>query len=217
MTQVINKLGELKKIKSFIQINTIKGFKYVDRAGEIVNRYCKNDKAPEFVMNLQGLNIKKPIEKISEIKISSNVIWCFFEEIDTFDSLIYLFNTESSNILEILDINKVSRIGWRNHFVYECKNIEEQKKYLNKFQISDNLKMYNISFKIDTKKDFEANLFIQPVVKEDKEYKTYGLFFDIDIYKCGEIDIDNIKNILSEYNSYLKDNEGFLKILNEIV
>ena len=159
MSRIINKLGELKKIKSFVQINTIKGFKYVDRAGEIVNRYCKNDKAPEFLMNLQGLNIKKPIEKIAEIKISSNVIWCSFEEgeIDTFDSLIYLFNTESSSILKILDVNKVSRIGWRNHFVYECKNIEEQNKYLDKFKISSDLKMYNISFKIDTKKDFEAS------------------------------------------------------------
>ena len=43
MSKVIQKLNKLKNPESFFQINTIKGFKYVDRAGEIVNAYHKNN------------------------------------------------------------------------------------------------------------------------------------------------------------------------------
>ena len=41
MSKTIQKLNTLKNPESFMQINTIKGFKYVDRAGEIVNAYHK--------------------------------------------------------------------------------------------------------------------------------------------------------------------------------
>ncbi len=41
MSKTIKKLNKLNNLESFIQIDTIKGFKYIDRAGEIVNTYYK--------------------------------------------------------------------------------------------------------------------------------------------------------------------------------
>ncbi len=39
MSKRIKKLGKLIHDHSFFQINIIKGYKYIDRAGEIVNMY----------------------------------------------------------------------------------------------------------------------------------------------------------------------------------
>jgi len=75
MSKTIQKLNKLKNPESFIQINTIKGFKYVDRAGEIVNAYHKNNSAPQFQMGLNGLVIEQPKDKIDELKINAQVIW----------------------------------------------------------------------------------------------------------------------------------------------
>ena len=40
-----------------------------------------------------------------------------------------LFSNESKTIFEILDVKQVSRIGWRNYFVFEFNNQEEQENY----------------------------------------------------------------------------------------
>jgi hypothetical protein len=74
MSQTVQKLNKLKNPESFIQVNTIKGYKYVDRAGEIVNFYYKNNSAPKFIMGLNGLSIEEPKEKIDELKITPQLI-----------------------------------------------------------------------------------------------------------------------------------------------
>ena len=56
MVKTITKINNLVNAESFLQVNFVKGYKYVDRAGEIVNYFHTSDKkAPNFVMNLQGL------------------------------------------------------------------------------------------------------------------------------------------------------------------
>ncbi|MDP2933714.1 MAG: hypothetical protein Q8N81_06325, partial [bacterium] len=67
MTKTIAKLNKLNNPESFIQINTIKGFKYVDKAGEIVNAYHKKNAAPQFAMGLNGLVIEQPKDKIDQL------------------------------------------------------------------------------------------------------------------------------------------------------
>ena len=75
MSKAIQKLNKLKNPESFLQINTIKGFKYVDRAGEIVNAYHKNNLPPQFLMGQNGLVIGQPKDKIDELKVTAQIIW----------------------------------------------------------------------------------------------------------------------------------------------
>ena len=83
MSNTIQKLNKLKNHESFMQINTVKGFKYIDKAGEIVNQYHTENIVPNFEMNLNGLIIKEPKSKIYELKITSQMIWAKFNEIDS--------------------------------------------------------------------------------------------------------------------------------------
>lgn len=214
MSEIIAKLGKLKHTDSFMQINTTKGFKYIDRAGEIVNRYCRDDNTPpQFNMSLKELHIIKPVLKINDLKITPQYIWAHFIEIDTLDSISNIFLREAKDILQVLDVKQINRIGWRNYFVCEFKDEEEQKQYLSKFNVLDCFQVVDMRFKIKTDGKFNANLGIQPVTKNDTT-KTFGILFDIDLYKNQNFSQENIDEILLEYRKYLSEKDGLLKILN---
>ncbi len=213
MSKTIQKLNKLKNPESFIQINTIKGFKYVDKAGEIVNAYHKNNSAPKFQMGLNGLIIEQPKDKIDELKVTAQVIWAKFSEADSLDSIATLFAKESEGILKILEVEKISRIGWRNYFVHEFLSKEKQDDYLKKFTVIENTKPTIMKLEIKTGKDFNANLMLQPVIKND-ENKTSGILFDIDIFQNGEFEPKDISKLLKEFRQYLADENGFLSIVN---
>jgi len=213
MSKTIQKLNKLKNPESFIQINTIKGFKYIDRAGEIVNAYHKNNSAPQFQMGLNGLVIEQPKDKIEQLKVTAQVIWAKFSEIDSLDSISNLFAKESESILKILEVDKVSRIGWRNYFVYEFINKEKQEGYLKKFTVIQDTKPTIIRLEIKTGKDFGANLTLQPVIKNDRN-KTPGILFDVDIFQNGEFEPEDISRLLKEFRQYLANENGFLSVVN---
>jgi hypothetical protein len=213
MSEKIQKLNKLKNPESFIQVNTIKGFKYIDKAGEIVNFYHKKNIAPQFQMGLSGLVIDQPKDKVDELKVTARMIWARFSEIDSLDSISNFYSKDAETILNILEVDKISRIGWRNYFIYEFSNKEEQNKYLKKFSIIDNTKPSLIRFEVETGKDFNANLMIQPVIKNDDE-KTPGVLFDVDIFQNGEINSTDISKLLKEFRQYLANTDGFLSVIN---
>jgi hypothetical protein len=213
MSKTIAKLNKLKNTESFIQINTVKGFKYIDKAGEIVNQYYQGDIVPVFEMNLNGLIIKEPKDKIQELKITPQIIWAKFNEIDSLDMIKGLFFKESKTILDILEVEQISRIGWRNHFVFEFKDKKEQEKYFKNLTSFNEGVLSIVRFEIDTKKDFSLNLIIQSVVKND-ENQTPGVLFDVDIFQKGKIKIDNVQKILKSFMNYLREEKSFLSVLN---
>lgn len=204
---------KLNNPESFMQINTIKGFKYIDKAGELVNLYHKNNTAPQFSMGLGGLILDEPKEKINELKITSQVVWARFTAVDSLDMISNLFTKEVEQILKVLEVEKVSRIGWRNYFVYEFQDQAKQDDYLKKFTATDSTKPTILRFEVKTNKEFGANLIIQPVVKNDTN-KTPGILFDVDVFQKGEIKAGDISSILKSFRQYLADENGFLGVIN---
>lgn len=215
MSKVIPKLNKLKNPKSFLQVNTVKGFKYVDRAGEIVNAYHKENIAPLFSMDLNGLTIVKPIESIEQLKITPEIFWMKSGKVDSLDMISNIFCREAEKILKMLDIQEVSRIGWRNHFIYEFANKEDQEKYFKKFTIIENSTLSLIRLEIKTNRDFNANLVLQPVIKDENK-ETFGVLFDLDLYINKEVELIQISKTLNEFKHYMSTEieDGFLKILN---
>lgn len=214
MGKNIQKISNLKNPESFFQINTIKGFKYIDKAGEIVNEYHSDDKAPMFSMGLNGLVIEKPKEKIDILKITPQDIWAKFTEIDSLDMIARLFNQEANKIISILEIKKINRIGWRSYFIYDFISSKKQSEYFEKLIALENLKLSNASFNIITDKDFNINLIIQPVIKDDAQM-TAGVLFDVDIYQIKNIDIKKVSIIFDSFREYILDDNGLAKVLNE--
>jgi hypothetical protein len=214
MSKIIQKLNRLKNPESFFQINTIKGFKYIDKAGEIVNEYHDGDKIPPFSMDLNGLIIEKPKGKIEVLKITPQAIWAKFKEIDSLDMISRTFSQESEKILQILEVKNLSRIGWRNFFIYEFADEKKQSEYFEKLTSLRDLKLSAAILEIKTEKNFKANLSIQPVIKND-EQKTAGVLFDVDIFQIDNLAVENIQDVLNSFKQYIQDENGFVRILNE--
>ncbi|MDO8527759.1 MAG: hypothetical protein Q7T03_08740 [Deltaproteobacteria bacterium] len=214
MSKTFNGLGQFKNIESFIQVNTIKGFKYIDRAGELVNYFHDSDLIPQFSMGLNGLVVKQPKDKIEELKVTSQMVWAKFTKVDSLDMISDLFVKELKNILKILEIEEVVRIGWRNYLIYELSNKEGQEGFLQKIVSAKKMKASLLRFKLETEKDFDANLIIQPVIKND-DLKTHAILFDIDIFEGGKRDADEILKILKTFREYLANDDGFLSGLND--
>jgi len=215
MCDKIKKLNNLKRPESFIQINTVKGFKYIDRAGEIVNLYHKKNGPPDFRMGLEGLDITKPKDKIAVLKITPQILWMKFTEVDSLDMVSNLFSTEAKEILSILDIEKIARIGWRTYFIYEFSNPSDQTKCFKKLTNLDDGQVEFVKLAIETQKKFKLMLRVQPVVKTEDQ-NTHSILFDVDIFESGEFTEGRIDSKLKEFNNYLK-NENFLATLNKIV
>jgi len=214
MSKTISKLNKLNNPASFIQVNTIKGFKYVDRAGEIVNSYHRKNLPPQFSMALNGLDIIKPVDKIEQLKITPETFWMKSEEVDSLDMFSSIFKKELEKVLKILEVEEVSRIGWRNYFIYEFADESAQKEYLKKFTVIDATNPIMVRLEIKTGKDFSANLILRPVIKNNTE-KTPGVLFDIDLFKNGDTKVEEVYSILRVFQKYLGDENGFLDLINK--
>ena len=214
MSNTIQKLNKLKNPESFIQINTLRGFKYIDKAGEIVNNYHNNGLVPNFDMGLNGLVVEHPKEKIHELKVTPYVLWMKFTKIDSLEMISNLFTAESSIILKILEVNNISRIGWRNYFIHEFSDKEGQEEYFKNLTKFTKGSLSAARFELDSKDSLESNLMIQPVIKDDED-KTTGVLFDIDIFQTGKITINDISRILNSFKDYIRNEENLLSILNE--
>lgn len=200
------KIGQLKHLESFFQVNTIKGFKYLDRAGEIVNNYHSDDnKPPTFEMNLSGLVIKKPLNKISELKVTPNVIWLKFDNPSTLESIIHIFEKEFDYLITTLEIEVVERVGWRNYFTYEFESKAKQNSFFKKMNSVDGFTLSNLQLQSESQ-DLFTNLNIKPLVKENSKEETlsFPVLFDIDTYIKGTFTKEEVKAKILKFSDYLK-------------
>lgn len=213
MSDKVLKLNKLKNPESFIQINTVKGFKYVDKAGEILNLLHRDDITPNFKMGLDGLVVDNVDDHINNIKISPNVIWVRFLKIDTLDMISSIFVKKTEEILKIIEVQKVNRIGWRNYFIYEFVKSSDLKEFLKLNNRIKDGELTVLNTKLNTKKGFEASLTIQPVKKVEDE-NAVGILFDLDVYKEELLNVDQIAPTLKKFMQYMNDKDGFLSVVN---
>lgn len=213
MSDKIKKLNKLQHPSSFIQLNTIRGFKYVDKAGEIVNEYHNKNTPPEFVMNLNGLVIKNPSSTLDELRITPNTIWARLESAGSLEQIESAFQKNVETITSILEIEKVKRFGWRNYYIFECQSKEEMGGY---FKKSSSITMGNLTYlEISIKKgDIEANVRIKQMIKVDDSEK-YGVLFDIDTFMNKEVEVSEIKNLSGQFKTFLK--KDFLSLVNNFI
>lgn len=223
MSDKIKKIGKLSHAESFLQLNTIKGYEYIDRAGRIVNEYhTPEDNPPEFIMSLEGLVIRNPKPKIIELKVSSNSIWLHFLKPDSLDLILANTTPEFKKIIDVLNIKELKRIGWRNYFVYEAENKEEIDKIFLKNNQIKNLKTELLGYFIEEnqslKTKFNGLLTIAKVIAKSKEgEEKYGILFDIDLFVKNTINIIDIDKILKSFREYLTSEEKFLSIVNKFI
>lgn len=217
MKKKVSKILKLNFIESFLQINYLKGFKYIDKAGELVNYFYEDKKEPPFEMNLGGLTILKPKNKAEEIRITPKSFWAHFINPNSFEEVEDFFKKETEGIVKILEIKEITRIGWRNYFVYDFENEEEAKSVIEKFSPIGELKPKELFFDYEYKK-FLLNIRLKKVLKNDEDKKP-GILIDIDFYKKfteSTLPTDDVSRELTKMKNAIKE-DVFLEFINKIL
>ncbi len=217
MKHEIQKLNQLKHIDSFMQINYLRGFKYIDKAGEIVNLFFTNQEAPPYQMTQRELIIKETIADPKTYRIAVDNVWCHDSDPQNLGNLEQSFQKKSCEFLGILDVKEITRVGWRNYFIYELQDREEKNRILSKFVPITDSEFSNMRFQKNIC-DFECNFIIKGAEKRD-EGKTQAIIFDIDCFKNfdaspiapGDV-LDCLTNIREVLNS-----KNMLEVINLVL
>lgn len=216
MKQRVAKIQKLNNVESFLQIHFHKGYKYIDKAGEIINYFHKNNQEPKFSMDMRGLDIFEPDEKINSIKISAKSFWAHFLQPDSLEQMDSFFGVKAQEIIKILEVTGVSRIGWRNYFVYEFNTEDERKEVLKKFIPVKDTEFEETTFTSDCKK-VSLIIKIRRVIKNDTTALP-ALLLDIDFHRKYEesLPVDSIITTLKEFKEVIRSDE-LLALVNEIL
>ncbi|MDD3150642.1 MAG: hypothetical protein PHV68_07380 [Candidatus Gastranaerophilales bacterium] len=218
MKREIKKLNELGHLDSFMQVNYLRGFKFIDNAGEIVNKFYLSDEEPFYKMTQRELIIKEKISDLKEYKITVNNLWYHDAEPQNLGNLIDQFLLKSDDVLKILNIDEIIRVGWRNYFVYEIKDVNEKNRIFSNLSQLKDCELLNVSFKKNIK-DFTCFFNVKSAEKQN-ENKKLAIIIDVDCFQkyenknfigCNEIGnkFKNIKEIIYS--------DIFLDIVNQIL
>jgi len=211
----IKKLNKLKHVEAFIQADYLKGYEYVDKAGELVNKFYLGNTPPKFSMNLDGLIILQPDTKTKEIKISPLSFWAHFLIPDSLDQIGQLFEKKLELVHKVIKPEDYSRLGWRNYFILEV-DTQENDSFKRKFVPSEKFDFKQSIFSIKTGL-FDNNFNIVPASKKD-DPKSPAILFDVDTFiQYGKsVNIQKIINDLKDMALLIRG-EQFLEIINQII
>ena len=218
MSKTIKKITDLQNAESFVQANLVQGYKYIDKAGEIVNYFYSNGKPPLFDMNLGRLVIKTPDNATAEVKVSPNDFWGHYISPDSLDLIEHSFDKYQKDICNILDVGQINRIGWRNYFVFEFAQSETDKreKVLSKFTPDDNFKFSETVFVVEE----EGITQKVKVVRAERRVKDPppAILFDVDCYKDfpSPTKPAEVGKYLKQINKQLHS-DNFLSVLNTVL
>lgn len=220
----IAKLSQLKHLASFFQVNLIKGYKYIDRAGEIVNIYHRNNTPPPFSMDLDGLSIAQPLEDVAELRVTSKTFWMRFEPGQTegeityiaasLDHLIQTYSKEAKKVLDVLEVEEMSRIGWRNYFAFDFNNKEESENYWKSLTPNPELSLNQLTFTLQEDEIKGKLVITRAIKKEDDKEEVHSVLFDIDLSLHGNFRKNDIEHKLKGFRAYLNGEDQFLKLVS---
>ncbi len=207
--KTISKITRLKHIESYIQVNYLKGFKYIDRAGEILNLYQDNDGKIKFDISSERLVIPNPKNTINLLKISNVDIWCKFLNPSNLGSAKNDFFEEADKILDVLSVEKIVRIGWRNHFTYDLDDDNNFKEILK----IDKAQLEGLFVKLQNdsvRNDYRINTIFK------KDGGAPAILFDVDSYLKSNI----LKHELTDSLQMIKEqvqSKVFLAVINDVL
>ena len=162
------------------------------------------------------LVIQKPQKLNEEYKLSVSDFWMHSISPTGLDAVATSYEDLVVKVLKIVEVTKINRLGWRNHFVYECDKSTLDDTHFSKLLNKSDFEISDVAFN-KVLLGFSFNFRISRVVKE-KAPSTQGLLFDVDCFKKydQEMDIDKVKLDLKKMREAMQS-EGFLEIVNFLI
>ena len=174
----------------FVQINTHKGFVYLDKTGELLNQLV--DDFPRYSVNTDGTVLINDSKKFRELKVSPKKIWANFYEPDSTAYVKDQFIKVSKKILDTYKISQINRCGIRFQLISPEDTKESTFSSLSSILSSNfssdsvlnnaGIRGGEVNLQFENSSDL-INLRINPVESAvNKSSQRFAIMFDFDYF-----------------------------------
>lgn len=211
MNKKVNKISNLKLIESFVQMNFIKGFKYIDKAGEIINRYQTDTGSVGYNMSPNRLLLANPTQYIKELRISNIDFWCHYVEPNNLGEISRTYQEEAKAVLAITEIKDINRVGWRNYYIYDTRL---EKVDFNKLSKLTKGVIQEIQLTLEITKSIKSTIRLK--LLKNSLNNNIVILFDVDLFTETSDTLDNGYKLLEDLRNSFKS-KALLDVINEIL
>lgn len=190
---------------SFFQANTVKGHRYLDDAGKIMNRW--DSEFPTKDVGLAGLLMTNPNAMLRELRVDNRTIWIHLSFPEAIKQVVDLSANIAEEICEIIDVKQFGRLGLRLNFIYDLGDSSNMLDTIGSNVFSSEFLQLAKTFGTGSDFDFALLLATKDVsitlraatvkkkreVKLDKELPESGVLLDTDIFREGTSFLDDMK------------------------
>lgn len=199
--------------QAFCQVDVVKGFRYLDDAGKIMNEY--DAEFPEKNVGIQGLTMSNKTATLRGLAVSVSRIWLSFFKPDTLQYVLDQSWQRVNKITELTGVTGATRFGFRTENVVPIEDEDAVMKKVGPRVITPTilpkdektLRSFGAMAEIRLD-DMEAAIRVHLVRKADKavesELPEQGIMFDIDVYRGGDM------LPINEYRAFLRKAIGWL-------
>jgi hypothetical protein len=207
-------LGELVLVNVFCQVDILKGFRYLDDAGKIMNKY--DDDFPEKRVSPEGLHMINKGAVLSEVRVSPEQIWLGFAKPDSLQYVLDHAWPLVRDVAAIIEVVEARRFGLRLEHLCPVSDAEAATRSAARTIFADVLLPASAepSFfeaMVETKaEDLEIALRVRPVrrvikPREPDTLPDFAMMFDADIHRGGEaLPVADVRKFLRACGSWVK-------------
>ena len=211
--------GDLVVANAYFQANLIKGWRYLDDAGKIANRWL--DQFTETTVGIDGLIMRNPDATLRELQVSVDRIWLAFSAPDTIRLVCDQSAKICTEISDIIDVTSYKRLGTRLEYLHPMPDAESCQRLVsgNLVPISFQNSLKATGLDLDSAEvnmnlydsKLKVRLSIRPAKRARKPSKPdklpdIGVMFDIDLYQEEQTDKAKILTFVRAVEVWLNEN-----------
>jgi len=203
----------------YFQASLVKGWRYLDDAGKVVNRWL--DQFPDTTVGIEGLIMRNPDAIMREVRVSVDRIWLAFSAPDTVRLVCDQSAKICTEISEIIDVKSYTRLGIRLQYLQATPDVESCERLVTGNLVPDsfrtllneaglNLRSANVNVDLYDSK-LKVRLSVRPVRRIRKPSKPdklpdMGVMFDIDMYQDQQTERAKISTFVRAVEAWSKEN-----------
>ena len=207
-----------KLVGAFFQMDTVRGNRYLDDAGQIMNQY--EAILPQMDVGIEGLRMRGGDGPIREMRVSTRQIWISFQDPDSLQLAIDHALPVVQSICEIIHVTAAKRFGLRTEFLASPPDMKELISPLandlfssSLIETQDKISTFEtmLGFQWD---DLHGNVRVRPVqeVRGGTVRENFGLMFDIDVYQEGaDLQVNKLNTFLRSAHGTIKERTSLLE------
>lgn len=211
--------ADLAVANAYFQANLLKGWRYLDDAGKIANRWL--DQFTETTVGINGLIMRNPDATLRELQVSVDRIWLAFSAPSTIRLVCDQSAKICTEISDIIDVGAYKRLGIRLEYLHAMSDIEACQRLVSSNLVPDSfqnslkatgldLHSAEVNMNLHDSK-LKVRLSIRPARRIHKPSKPdklpdIGVMLDIDLYQDEQTDKAKILTFVRAVEAWVSEN-----------